>query len=48
MVVFFKIFKELNEIQLTKKMDLNNWKIKNHRPSPDATSCNIGWITKVT
>ena len=33
-VVFYKIWKKYNEIQLTKnKMDLNNRKITNHPPS---------------
>ena len=34
MLVFYKIRKKYNEIQLTKnKMDLNNRKMKNRRPS---------------
>ena len=34
MVVFYKFWKKLNEIQLTKhKMDLNNQKMRNHQPS---------------
>ena len=34
-VIFYKKWKKLNKIQLTKnKMDLNNQKIKNHQPSP--------------
>ena len=34
-VVFHKIWKKYNEIQLTKnKMDLNNRIMKNHPPSP--------------
>ena len=33
--IFYKIWKKLNEIQLTKnKMDLNNLKMKNHPPNP--------------
>ena len=32
-VVFYKI-KKYSEIQLTKKINLNNRKIKNHPPSP--------------
>ena len=37
MVVFYKIWKKYDEIKLTKnKMDLNNRKMKNHPPSPDA------------
>ena len=36
MAVFNKMWKNFNEIQLTKKeMDLNNQKIKNNLPSPD-------------
>ena len=35
MVVFYKIWKNCNEIQLTKnKIDLKNRKMKNHPPSP--------------
>ena len=35
MVVFYKIWKKYGEIQLTKnKMNLNNWKMKSHPPSP--------------
>ena len=34
MAVFYKIWKKYNEIQLTKKMDLNIQKIKNHPPFP--------------
>ena len=35
MVVFYKMWKKYNEIQLTiNKMDLNNRKMKNHPPSP--------------
>ena len=35
MVLFYKIWKEYNEIQLTKnKMDSNNQKITDHMPSP--------------
>ena len=38
MVIFYKKWKKYNEIQLTKnKMDLNNRKMTNHPPSPDAT-----------
>ena len=34
MVLFYKIWKRYNEIQLTKNnMDLNIRKIKNHKPS---------------
>ena len=34
MVIFYKIWKKLNEIQLTKnKMDLNIRKMTNHPPS---------------
>ena len=36
-ILFYKIWKKYNEIQLTNnKMDLNNWKMKNHSPSPEA------------
>ena len=35
MVVFYKIWKKYNDIQLTKKIDLNNRKMTNHPPSPD-------------
>ena len=35
MVIFYKIWKKYNEIQLTKnKMDLNNKKMTNYTPSP--------------
>ena len=35
-VVFYKIWKKYNEIQLTKnKMDLNNRKFTNHPPTPN-------------
>ena len=35
MVIFYKIWKKFNEIQLTKnKMDLNIRKMTNHPPSP--------------
>ena len=34
MVVFYKIWKKYDEIQLpTNKMDLNNQKMENHQPS---------------
>ena len=37
MEVFYKIWKNYNEIKLTKiKMNLNSRKMKNHRPSPVA------------
>ena len=37
MVIFYQKLKKYNEIQLAKnKMDLNNRKIKNYPPSPDA------------
>ena len=32
MVIFYKKWKKYNEIQLTKKMDLNNRKMKNNPP----------------
>ena len=48
MEVFYKIWKKYDEIQLTKKMDLNNRKMKNHPLSTDATSCNSGRITQLT
>ena len=36
MVIFYKIWKKYDEIQLTKnKMDLNNRKMTNHPPSPE-------------
>ena len=36
MVSCYKIWKNDNEIQLTtNKIDLNNRKMKNHRPSPE-------------
>ena len=36
MVIFYKILKNYNEIQLTKnKMDLNIWKMTTHPSSPD-------------
>ena len=35
MLLFYKIWKKYNEIQLTNKMDLNNRKMKNHPPSPE-------------
>ena len=35
MVLFYKIWKKYNEIELTKKMDLNNQKMTNQPPSPD-------------
>ena len=36
MVIFYKIWKKYNEIQLTKnKMDLNNRKITNQSLTPD-------------
>ena len=36
MVIFYKIWKKFNEIQLTKnKMDLNILKMTNHPPSTD-------------
>ena len=39
MVLFCKIWKKYNEIQLTKnKMDLNNRKMTDHPPSPVITS----------
>ena len=41
MVVFYKIWKKYNEIQLTKKMDLNNLKTKNHPPSPEPNTTHI-------
>ena len=35
MVIFYKKWKKYNEIRFTKnRMDLNNRKMKNHRPSP--------------
>ena len=35
-LVFYKIWKKFNEIQLTKnKIDLKNQKMKNHPPSAD-------------
>ena len=34
MVLFYKMWKKYNEIQL-KKMDLNNLKMTNHPPFPD-------------
>ena len=35
MVLFYMVWKKYNEIQYTKiKMDLNNGKMTNHRPSP--------------
>ena len=35
MVIFYKIWKKYNEIQVTKnKMELNNREMKNHPPSP--------------
>ena len=38
MVVFYKIWKKYNEIQLTKQMDLNNRKMTNHPPSSDSNN----------
>ena len=39
MLLFYKIWKNYNEIQLTKnKMDLNNRKMKNHLPSHAITA----------
>ena len=39
MVLFYKIWKKYNEIQLTKiKMDLNNRKMTKHPPFPVMTS----------
>ena len=36
MVIFYKIWKKYNEIQLTKnKMDLNNREMTNRPPSPE-------------
>ena len=37
MVIFYKKWKKYNEIQLTKKMDLNRpiQKMTNHPPSPE-------------
>ena len=32
-VLFYNKWKKYNEIQLTKKNGLNNWKKKNHQPS---------------
>ena len=35
MVLFYKVWKKFNEIQLTKnKMHMNNRQMKNHPPSP--------------
>ena len=36
MVIFYKKWKNYNEIQLKNKMDLNNRKMANHLPSPAA------------
>ena len=35
MVIFYKKWKKYNEIQSTKKKDLNIRKITNHPPSPE-------------
>ena len=35
-LVFYMKWKKYNEIQLTKKMDLNIRKMTNHPPSPDS------------
>ena len=35
-------------IKTKNKMDMNNPEIKNYPPSPEATSCNSGRITKLT
>ena len=41
LLVFYKIRKNLNEIELTKnKVDLNNWKKKNHPPSSGQNKIN--------
>ena len=38
MLVLYKRWKKYNEIQLTKKMDLNNRKMTNNPPSPEGNN----------
>ena len=45
MELFSKIWKNYNEIQLTKKkMDLNNRKMTNQPPSPEDSRVGAGYI----
>ena len=49
MKVFYKIWKKLDKIQLTKKQKgLEQYKSEKSSPLPDATSCNSGRTTKLT
>ena len=47
MVLFYKTWKKYNEIQLTKKMDLNNRKMTNNPYSPKEDSSTTPFGTKI-
>ena len=48
MLLFYKIWKNCNEIQLTKnKMDMKNLKMKNNPPIPDCTIESFNLISSI-